>query len=70
MKSIVPALVCAAAACVAKLLPTSNFGISWRVDQSTHRGTSLNNVAFWCLLALAAGLLIVGVIQRARAAGN
>jgi hypothetical protein len=42
------------------------FGISWRVDQNTHRAIPLGIAVFWALLGVAGALLLIEALHRLR----
>jgi hypothetical protein len=66
MKNLVIAFACIAVAFIVKYLPTGGVGLSWRVDEHTHRATSFNVVFFWMLLGVGFLLVAVEVGRRLR----
>ena len=50
-----------------KYLPTGSVGISWRVDEHTHRGISFNVVVSSVLLLVAFVFVLVEAERRFRA---
>jgi hypothetical protein len=53
------------AAIVIRFVPM-NFDIAWRIDKNTLRGTPLNHVIPWALLALVAIYILFELVQGAR----
>jgi len=64
MKNVFRAVICIGAAILTKFLP--GFGVSWRVDEHTHRGIALNNTVFWVFLFAAGLFFLLEGIQRTR----
>jgi hypothetical protein len=60
------ALLLAASALLAKLLPPLRYDIAWRVSPTLHRGTSINTFLFWLFLLLAALMLWFELLRRAK----
>ncbi len=53
------------AAVLVKVLDVfSNFAISWRVDEHTHRAVALSSVIFWTLISTVGVLVIRSAIRR------
>jgi hypothetical protein len=57
-------LIILSVALIVRVLPTFPLGISWRMDEYTHRAISLNTLVFWLLLLLAVALAAIEALRR------
>ncbi|MBZ5629475.1 MAG: hypothetical protein LAO06_11490 [Acidobacteriia bacterium] len=64
MKTIVVAALCAVAAAVVKYFPILSYEISYRVNDHTHRGVSVNIIISWLLFAAAIVLALLYLLRR------